>query len=242
MKFSTFSTLTASALLLAFTSSTAFAAQTPGYKGDYKNEAPCPIPPTLQDGFYLGGLAGYDSYRIRESISNIGEYSIATSTTGWMGGLFGGYGKYYGNYYMGGELLADYSGGNQVIFSMVDDDGDTATQKFKTKGTLGLSFLPGLKLNDTSLGYLRLGYIWTQFESRIQGNDSGAVFSNRKNSTKGGVDLGIGIETLAYRNWSIRTEFNHVWYNSFKYTAAPASARFYPSNNQFTLGAIYHFV
>lgn len=243
MKLSTLSGFTAAALIAASVSGTTFAAQPANnYKGDYKNEAPCPLPPSLKDGIYLGGQAGYDAYRIRQSITGVGSYSTAASATGWMGGLFVGYGQYFSDfYYLGGEFLGNYNGGNNHTFTMADNDGDVATQKFKAKGTWGISFLPGLKLNNASLGYLRLGYDWTKFEASDSAADAGVSVSGSKNSTQGGWDFGVGIETLVYQNWSVRTEYNHVWYQSFNFDAGPASETFNPSDNQFTLGVLYHF-
>lgn len=242
MKLSTISALTVSALVLASVSGTALASHASNYKGDYKNEMPCPTPPSLMDGWYLGAQAGYDSYRIRQSISGVGEFSSTASATGWVGGLFAGYGQYFSNYYyLGGELLANYNGNNQTTFSMVDNDGDSANQKFEAKGTWGISLLPGIKLNDTTLGYVRLGYNWTNFEASDSAADAGVTASGSKSNTEGGFDFGLGLETLVYQNWSVRTEYNHVWYNSFNFNAGPASESFDPSDNQFTLGVLYHF-
>lgn len=245
MKLSTISSLTAAAIL-ATVSGTAIASHAMNnYKGDYKNEATCPMPPMLQDGFYVGAQAGYDSYRVRQSIADVdaGSFSVIGNSTGWMGGLFVGYGQYFNNlYYLAGEILGNYNGSNDTTMAMVDNDGDVLTQKFEANGTWGISLLPGLKLNDTSLGYLRLGYNWTNFKASATVADAGAATaSGSKSNTEGGWDFGLGIETLVYQNWSIRTEYNHVWYNSFSFDAGGVSQTFNPSDNQFTLGVLYHF-
>src|SRR5690349_15045034 len=58
--------------------------------------------PSLSNGFYIGLAAGYDAYRTRPNInlSFHGETmtgSPALSSTGFVGGIFGGYGEYYKN-------------------------------------------------------------------------------------------------------------------------------------------------
>ena len=244
MKFSVIYKFVATSLLVTSTISIAFASPHHAYKNykdDYKGEAPCPTPPSLHDGFYVGAQAGYDAYRYRQSLTGDGSISLIGSVTGWVGGLFVGYGQYFNNYfYLGGELLGNYNGSNQVTMAF-NSDGDTLQQKLQPRGTWGLTLIPGLKLNDASLGYFRLGYDWTNFHSSVSGTDlGGPSFSGSKSSTQGGWDFGLGIETLVYENWSVRTEYNHVWYNSFTNNAAGTSVTFKPSDNQFTLGAVYH--
>lgn len=217
-------------------------------KGNYKDagfkDAPCPTPPSLMDGFYVGAQAGYDAYRVRASTtgSTVNASSVG-SLTGWLGGLFVGYGQYFSNdFYLGGELLGNYNGTDQTISSGNDNDGDSWQTKAKAKGTWGLAAIPGLKLNDTTLGYFRVGYDWTKFElNGNAANAGGASVSGSKSSTQGGFDFGVGLETLVYQNWSVKTEYNHIWYNSFNTSNSVTSTSLDPSDNQFTLGVLYHF-
>jgi opacity protein-like surface antigen len=102
--------------------------------------------------------------------------------------------------------------------------------------------LPGLKLNDTSLGYFRLGYDRTNFQFNGTATAGGVgTFSSSKSSNQGSFDFGLGIETLVYENWSVRTEYNHIWYNSMNSSSPGSSSSLDPSDNQFMLGAVYHF-
>src|SRR5436190_9379333 len=237
MNFSSFS-LKVLAASLVLASASGFAAN---YKGDYKGEAPCPLPPSLMDGFYLGGQVGYDSFKVRQSSDFVtadglssASSSVALGSAGWMGGSFLGYGQYFSNfYYLAGEIYGNYSGVDQTnSANTLNPAFSTASSnKAEVNGTFGLSLLPGIKLNDATLGYLRLGYAWTKFKgnfaSTFNGTGSGlpiATVSGSNSKTEGGWDLGVGIETLLVQNWSARLEYNHIWYSNFSSSASNAFA------------------
>ncbi len=131
------SVITASVLATTvLLTSAAFAGH--GYKGEnYKGEAaPCPPPERgLQSGFYLGAQAGYDSYRIRNNIS-LGPTANGTTftsnpainATGFVGGLFAGYGGYFSDfYYLAGEILGNYSGASSNVTTTLTDASGTST-------------------------------------------------------------------------------------------------------------------
>jgi len=229
------SAISAATILLLNT--TSFAGSHTTYKG-YKGEAPCPQPAMLMDGFYVGAQTGYDSYRVRGNV-NIGTdpgadtdtANPAINATGWMGGLFAGYGRYLSDYfYLGAELLANYSGA-QSSYSI-----DDYNHKFNAYGTWGLVVIPGLRLSNESRIYLRLGYNTTRM--KVQESLAG-VASSSTNKWSGGFAYGLGLETLIVNNWSVRTEFNHVNNSSFS-TSTPFNTSINPSDNQFTLGVVYH--
>lgn len=223
--------LASSALVL---STAAFAA--PSYKGEsFKGEVPCPAPAMLKDGFYVGGQVGYDSYRVRQSV-DLGAGATANpvvNPTGFVGGLFLGYGQYMNNwFYLAGEIFGNYSGAET---SWSGNIGGTAySSKFEADNSeYGISLLPGVKLNDTSLGYIRLGWNW----ARLKASET-TTTSTSETNTQSGFNYGLGIETLVYDNWSVRTEYSHTNYNSF---STDFGTKFSPSDNQFMLGLIYHF-
>lgn len=245
MKLSTLSLLTTSALIASM-SSVSIAATATFKDAVYKDATPCVIP-MLHDGFYTGLQAGYDSFRIPSTTTGApGSFRTTGSLTGWMGGLFLGYGSYFNNSpaYLGAEIFGNYNGSTETLATGVDDDGDSFNRNVKAKATLGLSLLPGLRLNNASLGYLRLGYDWTNFRLNTSGTAAGfGSTSLAKNSTLGGFDFGLGIETLLTQKWSVRTEYNHIWYTSMSAgTVTGVNTSINPSDNQFTLGAVYHFV
>jgi opacity protein-like surface antigen len=232
----------ATALVLASTTGLAFAKN---YKGEpvYKEAPPCPPPAMLKDGFYLGAQVGYDSYRIRESYGNHTtdfSSSLVGNVSGWDGGLFLGYGQYLTDmFYLGGEIFGTVNGTNQAILSVHSDDFN-GQDKFQVNSSYGLALLPGLRLNDASLGYIRLGWNWANFKGKATGfdADSGVTRSSSNSNTSNGFNFGVGLETLIVTNWSVRTEFSHTWYNNFN---GKFGVKFNPSDNSFMLGLIYHF-
>lgn len=250
--------LISSAVLLAATTA-CFAGS---YKGEnYKGEAvaPCPTPLTLKDGFYLGAQLGYDSYRIRNNISATTLPLPATETfnanpinnaTGWVGGIFGGYGQYFNEwYYLAGELFVNTSGASAsttVNHTFAATGLDSLYTKTSVGTSWGVSLLPGLKLNDASLLYVRLGYNQARIKGQASATFNGvALGSVSKTSWRGGFNYGLGLESTFYPQWSVRTEYTHTNYSSFSNSVTvaggKASSNYNPSDNQFMLGLIYHF-
>lgn len=245
MRLSTLSVVAAS-LLLATTSG--FAAN---YKGDYKGEAaPCPACQpinVLKDGFYVGAQLGYDSYRVRENISIAEGVDSFTSnpvinSTGFVGGLLAGYGQYFNSmWYLGGELFVNTSGASQSVNTTVVSAGTVAqaNSKFTVGTSWGVGLLPGIKVNDSTLFYVRLGYN----QARLKGQQSftlgGVTASTNKNNWQGGFNYGLGLETAIYPNLSLRGEYSHTNYNSF--SNALTGTKYNPADNQYMLGLLYHF-
>lgn len=221
------------------------------FKGEtnFKDAVPCPVPATLNGGFYVGAQAGYDSYRVRESfgVSNqTGTINASGTTvhnaTGWLGGLFLGYGDYLSPaFYLGGELFGNYSGAEAARHFTSTTVATGATMsgygKVEAKGNYGLSIIPGYKINDTTLGYVRLGWNWARIKNTATYNDSAVPANNYSYSntnTYNGFAWGLGMETKLVDNWSVRTEYNHSYFNDRN--------TINPSDNQFSVGVLYHFV
>jgi opacity protein-like surface antigen len=243
----------ASTLLLATTSAAAG-----NYKGDYKGEAmpapaPCPQPLMLRDGFYLGAQVGYDAYRVRASNSSAFP-AVAGVAPG--SGLFGGYGMYWSNwYYLGAEVFVNGSAASQaqnVSETAIGAATGTATtrgvyNKVSTGMSWGISVLPGLKVNDSTLTYIRLGYNQAKLKGQsvlgvqtttVAGVVTTATSNTSKNSWQGGFNYGLGIETAVYPMVSVRSEYSHTGYNSF----SDANGTSYSaSDNQLMVSLIYHF-
>lgn len=232
----TLNKVTMALLVLAATSNFAFAKE---YKGEFKGEeaAPCVVPCMLHDGFYVGAQVGYDSYRVRHKF-HAGAFSFdpQISVNGWVGGLFVGYGQYLNDiFYVGAEAFGNYSDATSR-HSAISTFGRN-NHEVRARGTWGLSVLPGVRVNDGTLAYVRLGYEWTS----VRATDNGfspvlGTFNFHRTNTASGFNYGVGLETLVFENWSIRTEFNHTSYNSFNSNIV----RLNPSDNQFMVAGIYH--
>lgn len=223
----------AAAIILASTTGMVFAK---GYKGDYKGEA-CPPPQMLKTGWYVGGQVGYDSYRFRSSYN---DTAIATSSvynaTGWVGGLMLGYGMMMNDwFYLGGEVFGNWSGASET--NTVVAGADSASLKNESNANYGLGLLPGIKMTDSTLTYVRLGWNWANLKTVA----SNVTTSASKSNTSNGFVFGVGMETLIVDNWSLRGEFDHTWYNSYNVGTAPITGTINPSDNQYMLGLLYHF-
>lgn len=248
-------TAIATSLLLASTSGLAAS-----YKGEanYKAEAmpaPCPQGMMLRDGFYVGLQGGYDSYKARVSRTlAVGAAGTATTfvgnptinATGFVGGLFAGYGQYFSNmYYLGAELFVNDSSASQTqtSSSTTVGIGSSTYNKVSANASYGVSLLPGVKFNDSTLGYVRLGYNRADLQGQeVLTPEVGApatVSSSGRNwHWQGGFNYGVGLETAVYQNFSVRSEFNHTTFGSFR---TPAGTKFKVSDNQFMVGLNFHF-
>jgi outer membrane immunogenic protein len=238
-----------SASLLTVSSATYAAANYKG-EGGFKETAPQqPMMSSdsngLKDGFYIGAQVGYDSYHThvvtQDTIDAADEFIFShnPNAAGWVGGLFTGYGKYFNNYYLGGELFVNDSAASESDNSSSKVDGATSTytSNVTVGGSYGIAILPGMKFGDSTLGYLRLGYN----EARLKGKDlavdlTGSV-SSSKQRWEGGFAYGLGMETALCSNLSLRTDFTHTQYGSFHNSAG---TKFEFADNQFMLGLNYH--
>ncbi len=238
--------VSAAALLLASTAG--FAAG--NYKGEmYKGEpAPCPVEKMLKDGFYVGAQVGYDSYRAVNSYSVTdatgalaANGSDAIAATGWAGGLFAGYGQYFQEaYYLAAEILVNTSGASQSNNNTVklSGVGGTVNSKFSVNTSWGVRVLPGVKLNNSTLLYIPLGYMSASLKGTATATStSGLTATASKSQYQGGFVYGVGLETVVYENFSIRGEYTRTNYNSF----SSGGAKWSPYDNQAMLGLVYHF-
>ncbi|MES2217218.1 MAG: outer membrane beta-barrel protein [Pseudomonadota bacterium] len=230
-----------------------------GFKGTTA-PGPCHYPKILHDGFYVGGQMGYDAYRFRVSSDvafpsgGLPTPSLAAAgnpvmeANGFGGGIFGGYGMYWQNYYYtGAEVFINGSTANQAQ-NFFNSDGTTMADYTKVSTnnmSWGISFIPGVKYSDSSLIYLRVGYSKAKLKglNTISGTDpivgGAASYSASKHQWAGGMSYGLGIETALYKRVSVRGEYNHYGYSSFSDRYA---TNYSPSNCQLMVSLIYHFV
>lgn len=226
----------ASVLLVAST-----AALAGGTYKDFKDQMPCPATPMLMDGFYVGAQAGYQTANMGENISITSgtvNANPSVAVNGWLGGLFLGYGTTWNNlYYLGGEIFGNYADSSQGWDATLNTTNYGSNAEMNS--SYGLALLPGLKLTDTTLTYIRLGYTWANFK---YSETASGIGSASNSNTEGGFTYGVGMETLITGNWSLRGEYTYTNYNNFSTSMnATSSSSINPSASQYTLGVIYHF-
>ena len=149
-------------------------------------------------------FAGESYFGAGLGIQNSGGYN------GIVSNIFGGYGSTAGpteNYYVGGEIFA-----NIGSLPLSSDHYNRTTYGF------GISFIPGIYLNEYTIAYGRVGLENSHF--------------SRTNSTQTGAQLGAGLQTRVTNNWDVRAEY--------VYTGSGIISHFGTTrSNQFNMGLIY---
>lgn len=242
----------AGTLLLVASTGLAFAQDV-----DFKNEAPpCPCPPTLMDGFYVGAEVSYDvllmhaNFDLDEDIAVSGNPHLAAR--GWDGGLFLGFGKYLSDiFYLGGEVFGYWGGANADIH--VTSPLGYLKVNAEEQGSYGLALLPGIKINQTTLAYLKGGYVWTNTHANatLHVNATpvapGFTLNGHRNNNISGWEVGVGMETLLVDNWSLRADYTYVDYtNSNRHHDSDDNNNnnfvhdLSPRDNVFAVAVVYH--
>lgn len=187
------------------------------------------------------------------------------NSTGAVGGGFIGFGKYFDtfyNTYLGLEIFGNWSGAQSDMEVAVAGPGfavnnpagagilplDILQTSIQVNSNYGISVLPGIKLNNATLFYVRLGYNWANIETEENlgtnlaaainaTTNAGTWISASQSNTIGGFNYGVGIESTFYDNWSVRAEYAHTDFNSL---TSDFGSEFTAADNQFMLGLIYH--
>lgn len=134
--------------------------------------------------------------------------------------VFAGYGGIASpGLYLGGELNAD------LTSLMLSDSSN-----FRTTYGLGLSFIPGMMLSDSTMLYGRAGVVRSKF------NSHGGNLVN-------GGQLGLGLQTRLTQNVDLRGEYVYTKYHSFSMNAGNGTTIHIgaPTSDQFNLAFVYKF-
>lgn len=119
-----------------------------------------------------------------------------------------------GDYYFAGEIFAS------PFTHTLSNSTQTGAVDAKTTTSFGLAFLPGIKISNDLLTYLRLGAIRTWF-------------SGPKSGQNGGI-LGIGAAVPLNNHWDARAEYNYTFYRA-------VTGLGHPKANSLGLGLVYSF-
>jgi len=213
------------------------------YKGEMSTQSR-PQVKALDDGLYIGFELGYDSYRSPVNINaSINGDTVSANpvinSSGFVGGIFAGYGHYFKNIlYLAGET---YVNGSGAYASYSFNDGisrSTYNSQISAGTSFGGALLPGIKINDSSLFYLRLGSTWANVENKESASSGGNSATVDTKTWTHGIAYGLGLETAIYKALSLRTEFTHTDYNNSSYSSF--GTFFSPADNQVMVGLIYH--
>lgn len=214
----------------------------PVYKGEPVRRPCCGVE-GLRDGLYVGLGVGYDAYKVRTSISEEDILGGLIQTNpeligkGLDASIFAGYGLHFDWFYLGGEFFAKTS--DATTSYNISSSGFNYNTEFNVHSSFGLGLLPGVMVNEKYLIYARIGAVRTSVKTQETGS-GGLVgtFSDSDTQWINGLSGGLGLEGLLYEGFSLRGEYLYTSYSSF---VSDLGTRYAPSDNEFTLGLLYHF-
>lgn len=200
---------------------------------------------SLHDGFYVGLEAGYDSYKVRNNIntiqggSSVFQESPELNAVGMSYSFVGGFGRYFDPpLYIGTELFYNTSQANTTAnIGLYNGQSGIYNIQSNIVNSYGGNLVPGIKLNDSTLFYLKGGY--TRLEVRTYETSGALSVNNAQSNGVNGFHFGLGLEVNLYKNWSVRGEYTHLNCGNFTTTTG---TRVSPSDNQVMFGVIFHVV
>jgi len=186
------------------------------------------------NGGYAGVLAGYESFNAKSTDTGIGSLAGLSSSgnygaTGTTGGIFAGYGKEFGKFYLGAE--AEASLGNAQEKTNITLGNSYVYTDVQHKYDYGLSIRPGFLVSDNLLLYTRIGFVRSRFDDN----------ATDTNVNLNGLRLGLGTEFALSNNLNARLDWVYTNYQSNNYSDAYQISKTDTSSNAFRVGLAYHF-
>jgi len=188
-------------------------------------------------GFYLGASVGAinNFFTFHDTLGNIIDPGEVSPTLEG----FAGYGWLINpHFYLGGEVYLNDTLGDASANTNVLDGGSGGTHvRIQTRETFGLSLLPGMIFNEDTLGYFRIGPAWTQFNTMVKS----PTMENTNHNTQLGLELGVGVLTHLSRQFDLRLEYSHSFYQTYRTTVNNYHMK-PPLSDRANLGLVYNFV
>lgn len=165
-------------------------------------------------GLYAGIEGGYDNFEVKVDDVDISEFTgfesegsfDGLSGNGVMGGVFAGYHLGSGNTFLAVEGFAQMS---DAAMSVSATDGvDTISASVRAKESYGAAVKAGIKVNNMTGLYARVGWISTNFETKL--NDG--VDTYKESETEDAIQYGAGLETMLSDTMSLRAEYLRASY------------------------------
>lgn len=186
------------------------------------------------NGFYVGGSIGDDSTHYDLSDSGAGPLAGVVFTddlgsNGTTGGIFAGYGRRLGNFYLGAEAEGDLI--DSTATTTLTIPGASVNTTLKHDYDYGAAVRAGVFPMDNTLLYGKAGVMWGRFE------DTSVNFSQ----TLAGLQLGTGVETALNSNLTLRADWTYISYESGSYADAVQVGSASPTSNVFKIGMAYNF-
>jgi len=220
---------------------------------------------SLLNGRYLGigpeltALTGQVKVSIINTKYNFTEKNSPCLSSYYPGvQIFGGYGNSYKQWYVGSELFADYS---PIKSEHTNDGGNVIYQnlwKLRSDFSYGAALRGGYMLSPRLMLYALLGADLTQFRINSYKGDYfhilPAKFDTSPQKTKDVIGFmpGVGMESMLYKNLSVRMQYTYTLYPDITDSyIIPANGstfknqfkdKYEPAINAFSLLLSYHFM
>lgn len=160
-------------------------------------------------GLYAGVEGGFDNYEVKVDDVDITDLVGIDATgsfdglsgNGVMGGLFAGYHLGSGNTFVAIEGFAQFSDASMSISAT--DGIDTIGASISAKESFGVAARLGVKVNNATGVYGRVGWLSTNFESKL--NDGFDTYT--ENEYEDAIQYGVGLETMVSEKVSLRAEY-----------------------------------
>lgn len=177
---------------------------------------------TIQPGGYLGMTTG-------ATTNMVGEPAVYV---GWQGTVFGGFSVYALPWLnIAGEVFGSDNGEWKQAHV-------TPLPSAKSGWSYGVSAMPGVLVNDTSLLYVRLGMLWSRFYPNVPRVIPPVIDAAKgyyPSFTNYGMQVGLGLQSKIYQHLEMRLEWDYAPHEH-KLELADR-ARMY--NQQFNVGLVY---
>jgi opacity protein-like surface antigen len=203
------------------------------------------------DGFYVGGMVGYDSMGIDNEPdlpdyiddSEQGDRIAGLGGDGIAGGAVVGFNVPLGDrMILGAEGSFRYSDASGET-SLSDDDGSSAVD-FNSRESWAIMGRVGFLVSDTTMLYGAGGWGQTNFDTRFtntpDGGNSSVLFDD--GVTRDAWRVGGGVETALGSGWTARADYTYSNFNGYDIAVAPGNTfHVDPESHQFSLGVNYYF-
>lgn len=151
-------------------------------------------------------------------VPSFGTHSVNYGTSGWDGELNGGIGwVFQQHYYAGLEVFGDVSNANVHIGRVggifFGFDGGNIRYRY----SLGIDFVPGVKISDSTMLYGKIGYVYGNFSHNLNNGLSPFFLGNNngsRNFGRSGLQLGVGLGTMVTNNVSVDIEYNWDYFSN----------------------------
>jgi len=161
-------------------------------------------------------------------------------------GLFAGYGRMFGNWYLGVEADADFSQAKwEHVRVAGGSPGGGRDFSVAKHDSYGLSGRLGYRLHSGTLVYGRIGAVRTSFQTIYNRGNNSATYVDLRNRVNG-RRVGIGADVPMTRDLLLRMDYSYTDYDDYSFTTSHGGGKQDDMNyanweNLFRLGVAMRF-